>query len=152
MTDARAGAAFEIELPPGWSHRTDLPPPALVARPDVGQRRMVPSIDVVERSTTSASVTAYAQREVEALTEALPGIRVLLCDASPADDHGALGTLDLFLAGQGDSGLRATFRQRHLLTGDGGVLVATATAADVDWLELAPVLTASVTSVRAVAS
>lgn len=137
---------IEVDLPEGWTHRRDLPPFALVAKADPWPAPIAPNLLVaVTPATPGLAPELYLAQQLDGVATSLN--EPVLIDA--AVDRGARSVS--FLVAHATGGVDLTMVQHHLVTGDGFVVAASATATDHDWPGVAAELLALVRSVRAVA-
>lgn len=138
-----ADRGFAIDLPAGWVSRRDQGPFALLAQPANWNRPVSPTVAVVDVDSETATMgaDAYLQAQFAGIADHLDDAVLLSVKWSTP------GCLDLLLA-HGGIGGDITTRQRHLILEGGRSLVASVSAADVDWPEMVGPLTATVASIR----
>jgi hypothetical protein len=132
-----------ISVPEGWVREGAVGDSLVAAWPDGYRGPMLPTVVVTD--TVDPSVNRF-DRYVEAMLvqaySTLPGhlVHLEVSDGPPE-------TLDMTLAAD-PLGIDVTVTQRHRFLGLGRAVVATASAADVDWPELGVALVRSVQSLE----
>jgi hypothetical protein len=148
MAGGRAGGpgppVAEIDVPADW-HRSPLDGPlVLLARPRHHDGPLCPTVVVATtREPELFPLDRYVEAQLAAAYATLGGYLLHIETAQEPP------RLDLALAIE-QLGTDLTVVQRHLLHPDGWSVVATGTAADVDWLGVAPLVLGALRSLRLV--
>ena len=132
-----------MELPKGWTPDAEPGAFALVARPDKWPHPLAPAVSVIDIDSEAAAVgpTDYLEAQLSGIAASLQD--ALLLSVEWVTDS----CLDLMVA-HSRFGSDLTSRQRHVLPGNGRVLVASASSADVYWPDLVGVLGSTISSIR----
>lgn len=148
--DERSGPrdrAFALEVPAGWQTREDVAPFALVAAPAEPGPGFTANLAVLDARSEAAAAgfDAYVSAQLAGMARDLTEPLLVAVDRAATVDGAP--ALDLLVA-HAVAGHDVTMLQRHVLGGGDRALVASATAADGTWPELAALLTRAVRSIR----
>ncbi|CAN5622475.1 hypothetical protein BH20ACT2_BH20ACT2_08170 [soil metagenome] len=151
MSASGADPGFHLEVPVGWITRDDVAPFALVATPADRHGGFTANLTVLDARSEAAAqgFDAYAGAQLAGIARDLAEPVLVAVDRVRQD--GGTPALDLVCA-HAVAGHDVTMVQRHLLTGGDRAVVASATAADGQWPDVAALLTRAVRSLRATES